>query len=113
MCILCFSFPEEGSLASKLGLPPDDFTLLQQKGVYFQPVPIYLYLTSYALVELFSVVAHLPIAMLGTITSKICGGWVVIVTLINHVIIFSAIVSRNESLMFVDGPTQICAFEFW
>ena len=71
---LSFSFPEEASLASKVGLPADDFTLLQQKGVYFQPVPIFLYLTAYALVELFSFIAQIPFTVLGSIVFRLCGG---------------------------------------
>lgn len=61
-------------MASKVGLPTDDILLLQEKGVWFSAVPIFLYLTAYAIVELFSFIAQVPIAFLGFLTGKLCGG---------------------------------------
>ncbi len=59
-------------MAGRLGLPKDDFSIMKEKGIWFQPLPIFLYLTAYAIVELASYIAQFKLILLG----KLCGGLV-------------------------------------
>ena len=70
------SWPEEDAIASRLGLPADDRSILEQQlRIYYPALPIMLYLLSYATISLLSYVIHGVVVMLGRLLSPCLKGY--------------------------------------
>ena len=71
--LLSCSYPDDQSFASKIGLPPDDVMLLTAQGLWLTPIPIFLYLTAYAITELHGYVLYGVIAAFAKVFGMIFG----------------------------------------
>ncbi len=70
--MLYSSYPEESALYPKLGLPPDDPTLMMAQSNWATPLPIFLYLAAYAAIELYALFLYLVINVMGRIATACC-----------------------------------------
>jgi len=68
--LLC-SYPEDDNIAMLLGLPADDISILQKEDIWYQALPVLLYLIAYSFTGLFGYVIHLYFALGGRITGPI------------------------------------------
>jgi len=68
MMCLC-SYAEDDNIALLLGLPPDDISLLQRENIYYQALPVLLYLVAYAFMFLYGYVVHAYVAVMARILS--------------------------------------------
>jgi len=70
MLCVC-SYAEDDNIALLLGLPPDDISLLQHENLYYQALPVLLYLVAYAFMFLYGYVVHAYVAVMARILSPL------------------------------------------
>jgi len=61
------SYPDDDNIALLLGLPPDDILLLQRENLWYQTLPVLLYLVAYAFMFLYGYVVHAYVAVVARI----------------------------------------------
>jgi len=69
--VVCCSYPEEDNIAQLLGLPADDVLLLQRENVWYQALPVILYLVAYAFMFLYGYVMQAYVAVVARMLSPI------------------------------------------
>jgi len=65
------SYAEDDNVALLLGLPPDDVSLLQHHNLYYQALPVLLYLVAYAFIFLYGYFVQAYIAVVAWILSPV------------------------------------------
>ena len=70
--LFLFSYPEEASITRKLGLPADDSAVMTSRGIWLPALPIYLYLTAYACVELYAFLFQALLIAEASVVGRIC-----------------------------------------
>ena len=65
------SYTEDDNIALLLGLPADDISLLQRENLFYQALPVLLYLVAYAFMFLYGYVAHAYVAVAARILSPV------------------------------------------
>ena len=72
------SYPEDDNIATLIGLPADDLSTLQKEDIWYQALPVLLYLVAYSFAGLFGHVIQLYFAIVGRIAGPIYR-WLVII----------------------------------
>ena len=65
------SYPEDDNIALLLGLPADDILLLQHENIWYQALPVILYLVAYAFMFLCGYVVHAYVAIVSCMLSPL------------------------------------------
>jgi len=65
------SYTEDDNIALLLGLPADDISLLQRENIYYQALPVLLYLVAYAFMFLYGYVVQAYVAVIARILSPL------------------------------------------
>jgi len=70
MTAVC-SYPDDDNIALLLGLPADDILLLQRENLWYQALPVLLYLVAYAFMFLYGYVVQAYVAIMACIFSRL------------------------------------------